>query len=89
MQNRLEKAPADLTTLAQRSGGRFPADRVHRVIDGRQETSSHGSREMPVWGFTFQAAGRESSQQEAVQEMILALVDFLESIQVEDKADSD
>ena len=48
-------APA-LDTLARRSGGAFPADRVRAVIDGRNAVAVHGPREMPVWGLAF---GRE------------------------------
>ena len=42
--------PTDLTTLAKRNGGVFPAQRVHEIIDGRQEVEAHGPRTMPVWG---------------------------------------
>ena len=42
-----------LTTLAQRNGGTFPADRVRRTIAGDDVTVAHGSREMPVWGPIF------------------------------------
>jgi len=49
----LMKRPADLTRLAERNGGRFPYHRVFAVIDGRFDVSSHGDREMPVWGRQF------------------------------------
>ena len=49
----LMKRPADLTRLAERNGGRFPYQRVFAVIDGRFDVSSHGEREMPVWGRQF------------------------------------
>jgi mono/diheme cytochrome c family protein len=42
-----------LTTLAQRNGGTFPADRVRRTIAGDDVTVAHGSQEMPVWGPIF------------------------------------
>lgn len=42
--------PTDLTTLAKRNGGVFPAQRVYEIIDGRQEIKAHGPRTMPVWG---------------------------------------
>ena len=47
--------PADLTMLAQRNGGIFPAERVAGIIDGRLSTEvvAHGDRTMPVWGITF------------------------------------
>jgi mono/diheme cytochrome c family protein len=42
-----------LTTLARRNGGVFPADRVRRIISGDKLPAAHGSREMPVWGPIF------------------------------------
>jgi mono/diheme cytochrome c family protein len=45
--------PTDLTTLAKRNGGVFPAQRVYEIIDGREAVKAHGSREMPVWGQQF------------------------------------
>src|SRR5271169_1286466 len=47
----LKVKPADLTLLAKRSGGRFSEARVRSFISGDEPTlSSHGTREMPVWG---------------------------------------
>ncbi|MCU0938508.1 MAG: cytochrome c [Burkholderiaceae bacterium] len=43
----------DLTLLAQRSGGVFPADRVQRLIDGREDLKGHGGRQMPIWGLRY------------------------------------
>ena len=42
-----------LTTLAQRNGGMFPADRVRSIIAGDGVSAAHGSREMPIWGPVF------------------------------------
>src|SRR5712691_504601 len=50
----LKTSPADLTRIAARNGGKFPSDRVQRIITGDTETgAAHGSREMPVWGPIF------------------------------------
>jgi mono/diheme cytochrome c family protein len=43
----------DLTTLAQRSGGKFPYDRVARVIQGGEKVRGHGTADMPAWGDAF------------------------------------
>jgi mono/diheme cytochrome c family protein len=40
----------DLTRMYQRNGGKFPEERVRRIIDGREVFPIHGSRYMPVWG---------------------------------------
>jgi mono/diheme cytochrome c family protein len=46
----LKSVPADLTMLSARNGGKFPDTRVRRYIEGLDEISAHGSRDMPVWG---------------------------------------
>lgn len=81
MKERLGTAPADLTTLAQRNQGEFPYDEVYAILDGRQELPTHGDREMPVWGFTFQSPGLDSDQDQVVRGMVEALTRYLESIQ--------
>ncbi len=44
----------DLTEIARRNGGVFPAGRVKAIIDGTNEgPAAHGSREMPIWGPVF------------------------------------
>ena len=83
----LKIVPADLTRLAMRNDGEFPAERVYQTIDGRQEIASHGSREMPVWGIGFQDLGRDTDQEQAVRDKILDVVAYLESLQVESEED--
>lgn len=83
----LKVKPADLTRLATTNDGSFPAGRVYQTIDGRNEVTSHGSREMPIWGLNFQDPERDSAQQDDVRERILDLVAYLRSLQVEESAD--
>jgi mono/diheme cytochrome c family protein len=49
----LKTLPADLTLLAKKNHGEFPANQVRQFITGDQGSASHGSREMPVWGPIF------------------------------------
>lgn len=50
----LKTKPADLTILAKKNGGKFPAERVQKFVSGDDlSVLSHGSREMPVWGPIF------------------------------------
>lgn len=72
----------DLTRISARHGGRFPEGRVHEVIDGRAVLPAHGSRDMPVWGYEFEArsTGDGSGRAEA-QALTAQLVDYLRSIQ--------
>ena len=83
----LAREPADLTTMARRRGGHFPASQLADLIDGRGlvEPGSHGTREMPVWGRVY----REQSDTQlsplppewSVRGRILALVRYLETLQ--------
>jgi mono/diheme cytochrome c family protein len=77
----LRYRPADLTTIAKRSGGRFDAEKVHRIIDGRDFVKGHGGTDMPVWGDAFKHSG-EGFDEKAVKERIQAIVDYLSSVQV-------
>jgi mono/diheme cytochrome c family protein len=49
----LRVAVPDLTTLAQRSGGKYPYDRVVRVIQAGETLRGHGTPDMPAWGDAF------------------------------------
>jgi mono/diheme cytochrome c family protein len=79
----LKIPPSDLTQLAAKNKGEFPADRVAASIDGRDELShpSHGPHDMPVWGMSFQTPGKDSDQEAEVRSRILDLTAFLRSIQ--------
>jgi mono/diheme cytochrome c family protein len=80
----LRVPPADLTDLLAGGGSdtlEFPAERLRSVIDGRDDVRAHGSREMPVWGLTFQEAGRDANQEEVVLEKIEDLVEYLRTLQ--------
>jgi hypothetical protein len=65
---RLRAAPPDLTTLARRNNGVFPMIAVYRAIDGRNGSSSHDNRDMPIWGcrhspLPISRAGKQKSPQ--------------------------
>ena len=78
----LNVPPADLTRIATRRGGDFPADDIAAWIDGRLALPAHGTREMPVWGYRF-AEGLPPGEltQELVRGRILTVVEYLRSIQ--------
>jgi mono/diheme cytochrome c family protein len=73
----LKKAPADLTRISARNGGKFPGIQVERFIRGVDEFPAHGSRDMPIWGNLFKSIGSEQSAQMRVR----SLADYLESMQ--------
>jgi mono/diheme cytochrome c family protein len=76
----LRKRPADLTQIAKRNKGTFPADRVYQLIDGRQAVKAHGESQMPVWGDAFSTTATDADQA-SVKAKIEALVEYLASIQ--------
>jgi mono/diheme cytochrome c family protein len=75
----LNKAPADLTTLAKRNGGKYPDMKVTSVLRGEASVAAHGTQEMPVWGpvFWHMSQGHPSE----VQQRIANLNNHLKSIQ--------
>ena len=81
----LTTKPGDLTQLAKKNNGTFPALRVAKVIDGRDQISSHGPVDMPVWGERFgqveAPSGGSHVSQTAVRGRIQLLIRYLNSIQ--------
>lgn len=74
----------DLTQIAHRQGGRFPADQIRKIIDGRTTMPPHGTRYMPVWGGAFRAAAADAPQGGAQADALVELlVRYLRSIQRE------
>ena len=75
----LKTPPPDLTTLAQRSNGKFPELKVYQTIHGDVEMPAHGSQDMPVWGNVFQSMGRDNGAQ--VQMRVSNLTNYIRSLQ--------
>ncbi len=82
----LTEKPADLTQISKRNHGKFPSQRVARVIDGRQgyldvaghiQPAAHGPRDMPIWGERF----AEPAGEAVVRERIALLIQYLKTIQ--------
>lgn len=74
----LKSKVPDLTVLAKNNGGQFPSARVRRTIMGDEVLSSHGSREMPIWGSIFHQIEEDVDWGNVRLEN---LVKYLESIQ--------
>ena len=81
----LARRPADLTQLAKSNNGRFPADRVAEMIDGRSSVAAHGPRAMPVWGERYRIrvdpGDTDAYVEKRAREQIEALVAYIRSIQ--------
>ena len=74
----LKNPPANLTQLAKKNNGKFPADHVASVLRSGV-AGAHGSSDMPVWGPLFSSvSGRDDS---IIQMRIANLIHYLESLQ--------
>ncbi len=75
----MKSAPSDLTLLAQKDGGKYPASHVAAVMKGQAMTPAHGSQDMPVWGPLFSSISQGHESQ--VQQRIANLVTYIEGLQ--------
>ncbi len=86
----LTKQVPDLTQLALVNGGDFPTAEVQKTITGETGVTAHGTLEMPMWGKVFEDArmDKKPGQRWGIARLrILALTEYLESIQVETETD--
>lgn len=76
----MKVAVADLTTIAKRNNGKFPAVNVEFIIkgSGKTATPAHGVEDMPIWGEVFRS-------QPGTQTLLRIgnLVKYIQSIQVD------
>jgi mono/diheme cytochrome c family protein len=90
----LKTRPTDLTILARKNDGAFPLNAVSKVIDGREPVGSHGTREMPIWGYRLVPPEHyilkdaddylylpPASPEAVVRGRILSIIDYLNRIQ--------
>jgi mono/diheme cytochrome c family protein len=75
-----EANPPDLTDISSRNGGRFPFDKVYRIVDGREMMDSHKRFAMPFWGVYLQKQGIHESEA-AVKQRISEIVRYVETMQ--------
>lgn len=72
----------DLALIARRAGGKFPRERVARIIDGRHILGAHGTRTMPIWG---EELGRievgNPDAERVTQTVVTRLTDYLWQLQ--------
>ena len=79
------KAPAtDLTVMAQKNGGNYPALRVAAIIRGEESLVAHGTKDMPIWGDLFwnMSGGHDAE----VQQRVSNLNKYIESLQKKSKS---
>lgn len=75
----LKVPPSDLTTMAIRNGGKYPALKVSAIIRGEEVLAAHGTKDMPIWGDLFWniSGGHETE----VQQRVTNLNKHIESMQ--------
>jgi len=74
----LKTTPTDLTLLAKNNGNKFPSDHVQSVLSNESEYSSHGSKDMPIWGPIFSRMGTEKNMRAL---RVHNITEYLKSIQ--------
>jgi hypothetical protein len=82
--------------LAKNNNGVFPTNAAYEIIYGLKTIPTHGTREMPIWGYRFypmtnlphdvdlsywKMFGPDQSSDVVVRTRILAVVDYLSRIQ--------
>jgi mono/diheme cytochrome c family protein len=77
----LKAPPADLSTLAKRNNGTFPADHVTSILRFGTETPAHGTADMPIWSGLFRSLDNKAVTDAAVKLRIFNLTKYIESLQ--------
>jgi mono/diheme cytochrome c family protein len=78
----MKSQPSDLTQLARKHDGKFPANSVASVLrfgDGAG-AGAHGSAQMPVWGPLLQSL--DKFHDTVAQQRIANIVSYIDSLQV-------
>jgi mono/diheme cytochrome c family protein len=75
----MKSQPTDLTQLARKHDGKYPANSVASVLKFGGGPGAHGSAEMPVWGPLLQSL--DKFHDTVVQQRISNIVSYIETIQ--------
>ena len=75
----MKSQPTDLTQLAKKHDGKYPANSVASVLKFGGGPGVHGSADMPVWGPLLQSL--DKFHDAVAQQRISNLVSYIESLQ--------
>jgi mono/diheme cytochrome c family protein len=75
----MKAPPTDLTQLAKKHDGKYPADHVAAVLRFGSGPGAHGSADMPVWGPLFKSL--DKFHDTTVQQRVSNLVAYIETLQ--------
>lgn len=73
----LKAPPRDLALLTASHKGKYPADYVLAVLNGKASVAAHGSTAMPIWGPVFQSFESEAETRLRLNN----LVEFIGTLQ--------
>lgn len=76
----MKMPPTDLTQLARKHDGKYPAASVASVLKFGNGPGAHGSADMPVWGPLLQSLDKYHDT--TAQQRIANLVNYIETLQV-------
>jgi len=71
--------PPDLTQLARKHDGKYPANNVASVLKFGNGAGAHGSADMPVWGPLLESL--DKYHEAAAQQRISNLVSYIQTLQ--------
>jgi mono/diheme cytochrome c family protein len=74
----MKSFPTDLTQISRKNGGKFPEERMLRILTGEETLTAHGSKEMPIWGVVLDNG---TSSLELAHTRLHALLRYLEDMQ--------
>lgn len=88
LQPYLRVSATDLTQIAKKNQGILPVARMYDVIDGAG-VPIHGTRDMPIWGRTYQVENAQNLKeargnydaQALVRARILTLIEYINRLQ--------
>jgi mono/diheme cytochrome c family protein len=75
----MKMSPTDLTQLARKHDGKYPANSVASVLKFGNGPGAHGSADMPVWGPLLQSLDKYHDA--TVQQRIANIVSYIETLQ--------
>jgi mono/diheme cytochrome c family protein len=77
----MKSQPTDLTQLARKNNGNYPANHVASVLKFGEGagSSAHGSAQMPVWGPLLQSL--DKFHDTVMQQRVSNLVSYIETLQ--------
>ena len=75
----LKVPPTDLTQLARKNGGKYPADHVRSIMNFGAKAPAHGTSDMPVWGQLFRAL--DTNDQMKAQMRVQNIVEYIRTLQ--------